>query len=243
MLKTSELFRKVVNLLVMGGILLSFIQCSNLGTSISNEDQVKIQILEFSQLGMEDIEGEMKILGYAKKEDGNALIYPAEMDKDYYKFFPSAPGKFIIAYIDRDKYEDFFTSIEEHKVKQSAKGCPEGKVYQLGQNCYVCKTWFKIDFQRYILSVSTNLNFSLPSVLPHKPTPIPKKPTDPNAVNGQPKYEPNIEDKYKRLHRDLGGDRQQGNPPIRQANPRQPNNAPQNPVPSKPRARGGDSST
>ncbi len=240
MAKSLQLFRKLVNLLIAGGILLSFIQCSNLGTSISNEDEVKTQILEFSQLKMEDIEGEMKILGYAKKEDGNALIYPAEMDKDYYKFFPSAPGKFIIAYINRDKYEDFFTSIEEHKVEQPAKDCPEDKVYQLSQNCYVCKTGFKIDFQRFILSVSTNLNFSLPSVLPRKPTPIPKKPTNPNAGNEQSRGEDRnlIENKIKRLHRDFGGDRQQGNPQIRQPNP-----APQNPVPSKPRVRGGASST
>lgn len=212
----------------------------------SRSDEIKEEIISFNKMSVDSIAGELFERYGAGKPDGNAIIYPAEMDEDYYKLFPGFPGKFIIAFCDGIEYKDFFKSIDSLKIQAKATGCPEGRVYKLSDECFVCDTRYKSDLDRFILTTSKELNFSLPGVLP------PKRPIPPRPYTGgeKPKVEDRnlLENRNRTLNRNLGWDRQQGNPPQgiqrpRQLNPRQSNPAPQNPAPSTPKKRGGGDRT
>lgn len=161
-------------------------QCSRIEVpsiiSNSSIQERKKEIIAFSQMTIDETAGEMYNRKLLEKNEGNVLIYPADMKKDYYKFFTSNPGKFIIAFSDGGEYEDFFKSIDSLMVEgKKAVECPEGKAYQLASECFVCKTGFLRQYQRFILSVSRNLNFSIPnSTLPKRtPKPVDSHPAEP----------------------------------------------------------------
>ncbi len=157
--------------------LLAYLQLPSIKKYIffeSRSDEIKEEIISFSKMSVDSIAGELFERYGAGKPDGNAIIYPAEMDKDYYKLFPGFSGKFIIAFSDGIEYKDFFVEIDSLKIEDKAIGCPEGRVYKLSNECFVCKTGFKRKpIERFILTTSKDLNFSLPGVLPIKPRPKP----------------------------------------------------------------------
>jgi len=127
-------------------------------------NKLKDEIISLAKMNENELRETMKRRKIKVKEakDGT-LIYPADKQGDYIKYYLLKNIRFIIAFDGPDKYDSFCASMDGLMIKkQKIKGCSKDTVYMLTSDCFVCKDGYDPKRDRFILKVSRSSDFRLP---------------------------------------------------------------------------------